>query len=39
MSRSAHEKEWGRERDQLRKAEAVQDYKALLVDMVGTCMI
>lgn len=34
MSRSAHEKEWGRERDQLRKMEAQQQFKALLVDMV-----
>ena len=34
MSRSAQEKEWGRERDQLRKTEAVQHFKALLVDMV-----
>ena len=35
MSRSAQEKEWGRERDQLRKTEAVQHFKALLVDMVS----
>ena len=35
MSRTAHEKEWGRERDQLRKAEATQHFKALLVDMVS----
>ena len=34
MSRTAQEKEWGRERDQLRKTEAVQHFKALLVDMV-----
>ena len=34
MSRSAHEKEWGRERDQLRKTEAVQQFKAILVDVV-----
>lgn len=35
LSRTAHEKEWNRERDQLRKSEALQHYKALLVDMVG----
>lgn len=35
MSRSAHEKEWNRERDQLRKSEALQHFKALLVDMVS----
>ena len=35
LSRTAHEKEWSRERDQLRKGEALQHYKALLVDMVG----
>lgn len=35
MSRSAQEKEWGRERDQLKKMEAQQQFKALLVDMVG----
>lgn len=35
MSRSAHEKEWGRERDQLRKMEAQQLFKALLVDLVS----
>ena len=35
MSRSAQEKEWGRERDQLRKNEAQQQYKALLVDHVS----
>ncbi len=34
MSRSAHEKEWDRERDQLRKTEATQQFKALLVDIV-----
>jgi transcription elongation regulator 1 len=34
MSRSAHEKEWGRERDQLRKTEAVQKFKAMLADNV-----
>ncbi len=34
MSRSAQEKEWGRERDQLRKNEAQQQYRALLVDHV-----
>lgn len=35
LSRTAHEKEWSRERDQLRKSEALQHFKALLVDMVG----
>ena len=35
ISRSAHEKEWGRERDQLRKSEAVQHFRALLVDVVS----
>ena len=35
LSRTAHEKEWSRERDQLRKGEALQHYKALLVDLVG----
>ena len=34
LSRSAQEKEWGRERDQLRKSEATQHFKALLADMV-----
>ena len=34
MSRTAQEKEWDRERDQLRKSEATQHFKALLVDMV-----
>lgn len=34
MSRSAQEKEWGRERDQLRKMEAQQNFKTLLVDVV-----
>lgn len=34
MSRSAHEKEWDRERDQLRKTEATHQFKALLVDTV-----
>ncbi|XP_064382447.1 transcription elongation regulator 1-like isoform X2 [Halichondria panicea] len=34
MSRSAQEKEWGRERDHLRKSEAIDDYKSFLVDMV-----
>lgn len=38
MSRSAQEKEWGRERDQLRKNEAQQQYKALLVDHVSQCL-
>ena len=36
LSRSAHEKEWSRERDQLRKSEALQHFKALLVDMVSS---
>ena len=35
MSRSAQEKEWDKEKDQLRKTEAHQHFKALLVDMVG----
>lgn len=35
MSRSAQEKEWGRERDQLKKKDAQQHFKALLVDMVA----
>lgn len=35
MSRSAQEKEWGRERDQLKKMEAQQEFKTLLVDMVS----
>lgn len=35
MSRSAHEKEWGRERDQLRKSEAVQQFNAMLADTVS----
>lgn len=35
LTRTAHEKEWNRERDQLRKSEALQHFKALLVDMVG----
>ena len=35
MSRTAQEKEWDRERDQLRKSEATQHFKALLVDMVS----
>ncbi len=34
MSRSAQEKEWGRERDHLRKAEAIEDYKSFLADMI-----
>ncbi len=34
MSRSAREKEWGRERDHLRKSEAIEDYKSFLVDMI-----
>ena len=38
MSRSAHEKEWGRERDQLRKTEAVQKFKAMLADNVSTLL-
>ena len=35
MSRSAQEKEWDKEKDQLRKTEAHQHFKALLVDMVS----
>lgn len=35
MSRSAHEKEWGRERDQLRKTEAMQQFTAMLADTVS----
>ena len=35
MSRSAHEKEWGRERDQLRKAEAIEQFRAMLADTVS----
>lgn len=34
LSRSVQEKEWGRERDQLRKMDAQQNFKDLLVDMV-----
>ena len=34
MSRSAQEKEWGRERDQLRRSEALQQFKAMLADTV-----
>lgn len=34
MSRSAQEKEWGRERDHLRKSEAIDRYKSFLVDMI-----
>ena len=34
MSRSAQEKEWGRERDQLRRSEVLQQFKAMLADMV-----
>eukprot|EP00731_Ephydatia_muelleri_P020676 Em0013g403a len=34
MSRTAQEKEWDREREELRKSEAAQHFKALLVDMV-----
>ena len=34
ISRTAHEKEWGKERDQFRKTEAQEVFKALLVDMV-----
>ena len=39
LSRTAHEKEWSRERDQLRKLEALQHFKALLVDVVGPVFI
>ena len=35
MSRLAQEKEWGRERDQLRKTEAVQQFKSMLADTVN----
>ena len=38
MSRSAQEKEWDKEKDQLRKTEAHQHFKALLVDMVSACL-
>jgi transcription elongation regulator 1 len=34
MSRSAQEKEWGRERDQLRRSEALQQFKAMLADTI-----
>ena len=34
MSRTAQEKEWDREKEELRKSEAAQHFKALLVDMV-----
>lgn len=34
MSRSAQEKEWGRERDQLRRSEALQQFNAMLADTV-----
>ena len=34
MSRTAQEKEWGREKDNLRKAESIEHYKSFLVDMV-----
>lgn len=34
ISRTAHEREWDKERDQLRKTEAQELFKALLVDMV-----
>lgn len=35
LSRSAHEKEWNRERTQLKRSEACQHFRALLVDMVS----
>ena len=35
MSRATQEKEWDRERDQLWKSEATQQFRALLVDMVS----
>ena len=34
MSRSAQEKEWGRERDQLRRSEVLQQFSAMLSDSV-----
>lgn len=34
-SRSAQEREWDREKDQLRKMEATSQFKALLGDLVG----
>ena len=34
ISRTAHEREWDKERDQLRKTEAQEVFKALLVDTV-----
>ena len=36
MSRTAQAREWDKERDQLRKAEAQDGFKALLVDMVSS---
>ena len=35
MSRSAQEKEWGRERDQLRRSEVLEQFTAMLADTVG----
>ena len=35
MSRSAQEKEWGRERDQLRRSETLQRFNAMLADNVS----
>ena len=34
MSRTRQEKEWDKEKDSLRKAEALQFFNAMLVDMV-----
>ena len=34
-SRSAQEREWDREKDQLRKMEAISQFKALLGDLVS----
>ena len=34
ISRTAHEKEWDKERDQFWKAEVPEVFKALLVDLV-----
>ena len=34
-SRSAQEREWGKEKDQLRKMEAISQFKTLLGDLVS----
>lgn len=34
LSRTAQAREWDKERDQLRKTEALENFKALLVDLV-----